>query len=71
VNEREIWFFGKSAYYQWDGKDLRRGPALAPYLTDVWTSRSGEIWIVGSDGPRHKSAPGRAFRAVAPGGSRP
>ena len=44
---RDVWFVGASSrVYQWDGQRLRQGAAPVE-VADVWSSRGGEVWVVG------------------------
>jgi hypothetical protein len=53
TSSSDVWFAGAgSKVYQWDGKQLRQGPA--PFdASDVWSSPGGEVWLVGSGGAAH------------------
>lgn len=48
----EVWFLGRRAFYQWDGRVLRSGPAPLADVRDAWGSPGGELWVAGADAAR-------------------
>ncbi len=75
----DFWLLGKTAFYFWDGRDLRRAEAPLD-VEDAWRSRRGEVWVAGGErGAQGKAAPqgdpppapGAVYRLRAPEGPPP
>lgn len=42
-----FWLLGKTAFYAWDGRALRRAEPPLDF-EDAWRGSSGEVWLVGT-----------------------
>jgi hypothetical protein len=49
ASAREVWFFGKTTAFVWNGREVRRGELAVGEVRAAWVSPGGELWVVGED----------------------